>query len=58
MRLGAEHEDFDKAVRRMANLYARVAYAEGELPEATNAFLEQFWEQLVHGVHAPLAASR
>ena len=58
VRLGAELEDFDQAVRRMANLYARVAYAEGELPEATIAFLEQFWEQLVHGVNAPLAASR
>ena len=58
VRVGAENEDFDQALRRMANLYARVAYAEGTLPEETLAFLEQFWEHLVHGVHAPLEASR
>ena len=58
VRVGVEREDSEKSFRRMANLYARVAYAEGPLPEETLAFLEQFWEQLVHGVDAPLAASR
>ena len=57
VRVGVDREDSEKTFRRMANLYARVAYAEGPLPEETLAFLEQFWEQLVHGVDAPLAAS-
>ena len=49
-RLGVEFPDFETNLRRMGNLYARVAYAEGTLPADSVPFLEQFWEQMVHGV--------
>ncbi len=50
LRLGIEFPDFDKNLRKMGSLYARMAYAEGELPTQTASFLEQFWDQMIHGV--------
>lgn len=55
-RLGVEFPDFEKSLRRVANLYARVAYAEGRLPGETVPFLEQFWDQMVHGVDVAAAS--
>jgi hypothetical protein len=48
-RLGAEHAELEKEFRRLASLYARAAYAFGPLPAETPAFLEQFWDALIHG---------
>lgn len=48
-RLGEEFTDFAASLRRLATLYARVAYATGPLPADTPQFLEQFWDQLIHG---------
>lgn len=51
-RLGTEFEPLERSLRRLAALFARAAYAFGELPAETKPFLEQFWEELVHGAHA------
>lgn len=51
-RLGAEFEAIENSFRRFAALFARSAYAFGELPRDTKPFLEQFWEELVHGTAA------
>lgn len=51
-RVGDELPDFQRNVRRLANLYARVAYSEGTPPGDTPKRLEEIWEQLVHGVTA------
>jgi len=48
-RLGVEHPDMEKEFRRLASLYARAAYAFGPLPAEAKAFLEQFWDALIHG---------
>lgn len=48
-RLGKEFPDLEQEFRRLASLYARAAYAFGPLPNETKAFLEQFWEALIHG---------
>ncbi|MFO0803983.1 MAG: DUF4129 domain-containing protein [Gemmataceae bacterium] len=48
-RLGVEQPDMEKEFRRSASLYARAAYATGPLPTETKAFLEHFWESLIHG---------
>jgi hypothetical protein len=48
-RLGAEFPEMENAFRRLANLYARAAYAFGPLPADSKAFLEQFWDTLIHG---------
>jgi hypothetical protein len=48
-RLGVEFPDFETSLRRLANLYARVAYATGPLPADAVPFLDQFWDQLIHG---------
>jgi hypothetical protein len=51
-RLGEEFPEFRINVRRLANLYAWVAYSTAELPADTKKRLEQVWDQLVHGVEA------
>ncbi len=51
-RLGNEFPDFHANFRRLANLYARVLYAQGTLPTDAPQLLEQVWDQLVHGVTA------
>lgn len=48
-RLGDEFPDFAASLRRLATLYARVAYATGPLPSDTPQFLEEFWDQMIHG---------
>ena len=55
-RLGDEFPGFTATIRRLANLYARVAYSDGQLPADTRTFLEQVWEQFIHGFEeAPVA---
>ena len=49
-RLGEQFAEFQPNLRRLANLYARVAYSELPLPADTAKFLERVWDQLVHGV--------
>lgn len=51
-RLGEEFAELKPTLRRLANLYARVAYGDGQLPADTLKFLEQVWDALVHGVTA------
>jgi Domain of unknown function (DUF4129) len=46
-----EHE-----ARRLALLYARVAYARGRLGEASLAPLREFWQRLPEVQHSPLSA--
>ncbi|MDB5311451.1 MAG: hypothetical protein JWO38_5653 [Gemmataceae bacterium] len=48
-RLGEGFPDFAANLRRLANLYARVAYSTSSPPDNTPQFLEQVWDQLVHG---------
>jgi hypothetical protein len=52
-RLGEEFPALAEALRRLANLYARVAYSTAPLPADTPAQLEQFWDQLIHGAVEP-----
>ena len=55
-RLGSDFPDFAAHLRRMANLYARMAYAEGNVPKEAVPFLEQFWDEMVHGEHVKTEA--
>jgi hypothetical protein len=52
-RLGEEFPALADELRRLANLYARMAYSTAPLPADTPAQLEQFWDQLVHGAVEP-----
>ena len=52
-RLGDEFPHLADALRRLANLYARMAYSTAPLPADTPEQLEQFWDQLVHGAPEP-----
>jgi hypothetical protein len=52
-RLGEEFPALAEALRRLANLYARVAYSTAALPADVPAQLEQFWDQLIHGAVEP-----
>jgi hypothetical protein len=51
-RLGDEFPGLAANLRKLANLYARVAYSELPLPADTAWFLEQAWDQLIHGATA------
>jgi hypothetical protein len=53
-RLGTQFPELDASVKRLANLYARIAYAIGPLPRDTKQFLETLWDELTHG--APVGA--
>jgi hypothetical protein len=52
-RLGVEFPELEKGFRRLAIDFAHSAYADGPLPRETKAFLEQFWDSLVHEVALP-----
>jgi hypothetical protein len=53
-RLGEAFPDLAEAFGKLAGLYARMAYSDLPLPDATLATLEDGWEQMVHG--APVGA--
>jgi hypothetical protein len=55
-RLGGDFPDFAAHLRRMANLYARMAYADGNVPNEAVPFLEQFWDEMIHGEHVKIEA--
>jgi hypothetical protein len=55
-RLAAEVPAFENEVRRLASLYARVAYARGTLTPASVPPLRQFWERLEAVVERPVSA--
>jgi hypothetical protein len=55
-RLGEELPALDEDVRKLAILYARVAYARGSLPAGSPAMVEQFWNQLEAMVEQPMSA--
>jgi len=48
-KLGSRDPSLAQAVRRLADLYCRVAYAPGTLPERSIAPLQQLWRQLRDG---------
>jgi hypothetical protein len=51
-RLGAEFPDHAADFRRLAGAYARVAYADGRVPDGTLNLLEAVWDRMVHGTTA------
>src|SRR5262249_3588768 len=55
-RLGRETPNLTAEVRRLANLYARVAYAHGRLPAMAVEVVRQFWRQIEDVVESPLSA--
>jgi hypothetical protein len=55
-RLGNELSAFEPDARKLAILYARVAYFRGSLPNGSNDAVEQFWRQLEALVEQPISA--
>lgn len=45
-RLAAKNEELATDIRKLASLYARAVYGHGELPEASEDFLREFWQTL------------
>jgi len=44
--LAAKNEELATDIRKLTSLYARAVYGHGELPEASEDFLREFWQTL------------
>jgi hypothetical protein len=55
-RIGEATPPLDADVKRLGGLYARAAYARGNLTQAAIPILQQFWDRLESVTEAPLSA--
>src|SRR5262249_13687623 len=55
-RVGEEYPAVEEEARRLANLYSRLAYADGSFPGDGREGLRQFWRVLVDAVERPMSA--